>query len=164
MLHHRGLIQSIRRIAGPVLLGVFVLAGQLAPVGHLATHRNDHTHGPEFTTLGDAAHEAAHRAGRAHDHGEVTDDALTPEERAWLSGEVAAAEHSDETPSHDHGRESAAHFGLALLQGPPPPLVPPPAEAVAAPPDEALLGYDAPALPQPPSRGPPACPGSTFAA
>ena len=28
-------------------LGVFLLAAQLAPLAHLATHRNDHTHGPE---------------------------------------------------------------------------------------------------------------------
>lgn len=156
MPHHQGLIQSIRRIAGPVLLGVFVLAGQLAPVGHLATHRNDHTHGPEFATLGDAAHEAAHRAGRAHEHGDTTDDGLTAEERAWLAGEEAPPEHSHGAPGHDHGRESIAHFGLALLQGPPPPIVPPPSAAIAPPPDVALSGYDAPALPQPPSRGPPA--------
>ena len=149
-------VKAIRRIAGPVLLGVYVLAAQLAPVGHLATHRNDHTHGPEFEALGDAAHEAAHRAGRAHDHGDATGDALTPDERAWLAGEDAPAEHSHDSPAHDHGRGSVAHFALALLQGPPPPIVPPPAETIAAPPDEALLGHDAPALPQPPARGPPA--------
>jgi len=160
-------LQDIRRVAGPVLLGVFVLAAQLAPVAHLATHRNDHTHGPELGALGDAAHEAAHRAGQPHAHA----DDLTPDERAWLNGDDAAAAqgddpagttsdgapaHSHGTPSHDHGRGSVAHFGVALVEGPPPPLVPPPAEAIAPPPDAPVRDHLAPARPQPPARGPPA--------
>lgn len=161
-------LEGIRRVAGPVLLGVFVVAAQLAPVAHLATHRNDHTHGPALGTDGDAAHEAAHRAGLPHAHA----DELTPEERAWLDGADdsapvqdddaagAAGEgspaHSHGTPSHDHGRGSVAHFGVALVEGPPPPLVPPPAETIAPPPDARARDHRAPARPQPPARGPPA--------
>lgn len=167
MLTGRTSCRDIRRVAGPVLLGVFVVAAQLAPVAHLATHRNDHTHGPELGTLDDAAHEAAHRAGPVHDHA----DELTPEERAWLNGDDAAAAqgdgpagttgngapaHSHGSPLHDHGRGSVAHFGVALVEGPPPLLVPPPAETVAAPPDTPVRDYRAPARPQPPARGPPA--------
>ncbi|MGE3888189.1 MAG: hypothetical protein AB7H81_17280 [Vicinamibacterales bacterium] len=160
-------LQDIRRVAGPVLLGVFVVAAQLAPAAHLATHRNDHSHGPEFGTLDDAAHDAAHRAGLPHDHG----DELTPEERAWLNGDDAPIEYGDGTaattgdaapphshgsPLHDHGRGSVAHFGVALVEGPPPPLVPPPAETIAPPPDARARDHRAPARPQPPARGPPA--------
>jgi len=35
-------------MAGSLLVCVFVLAAQLVPVVHLATHRDDHAHGPEF--------------------------------------------------------------------------------------------------------------------
>lgn len=146
-----------RRGAARLLLGVFVVAAQLAPVGHLATHRNDHTHGPELAGLANAAHEAAHRSGLAHSHGPESDE-LTAEELAWLfpNGAPDAPVDSGNTPAHDHGRESVSHFGLALLQGPPPPLVPPPAEAVTPQPDIPLSGHVAPPLPQPPARGPPA--------
>ncbi|MCC7031462.1 MAG: hypothetical protein IT179_01350 [Acidobacteria bacterium] len=161
-------IQGIRRVAAPVLLGVFVVAAQLAPVAHLATHRNDHTHGPELGTLGDADHDAAHRAGLPHAHL----DELTADEGAWLDGAedsaATAGEHAPETgdaspahshgapASHDHGRDSVAHFGVALVEGPPAPLVPPPAETIAPPPDATARDHRAPARPQPPVRGPPA--------
>jgi hypothetical protein len=151
-------LRRIRRPSARALLAVFVLAGQLAPIAHLATHRNDHTHGPEFAAFGTSTHEAAHRAGLAHTHVATGGDELTAEERAWLNGDDGPAPpaHSDDTPSHDHGRGSVSHFSVAVTEGPPPPLVPPPGEAMAQPPDTALDGHDAPALSHPPSRGPPA--------
>lgn len=124
-------LERIRPLAGPVLLGVFLLAAQLTPLLHLAAHRNDHSHGPE--------------AAADHDHGEPADlehhnDDTTP-----------AAPH----PSNDHGQASSAHFGLALLEAPPPPFLPPPADTLAVPPDVRLRRHHATAQPQPPVRGPP---------
>jgi hypothetical protein len=149
----RGLA-AIRPFVARLLLWVYVVAAQIAPFAHLSTHRNDHTHGPELGAGGDAAHEAAHRAGQAHSHA-PDDSGLTDEERAWLAGEDTPPASHSHGPV-DHGRDSASHFGLALLQGPPPPLVPPPAETIAPPPADPLRGHDAPALAQPPARGPPA--------
>ena len=40
------LTARLRRRAGALLLGVYVVAAQLAPLAHLASHRDDHTHGP----------------------------------------------------------------------------------------------------------------------
>jgi len=143
MLARRSPRLEIRRTAGWVLLSIFVLAAQLAPVAHLATHRNDHTHGPELAP-----------------HADDDDaDALTPAEAAWLAGgdwPPEPAPHSHGSPFDDHGHDSVAHFALATLQGPPPPLVPPPAETIAPPPNHTPRGHEAPALPQPPARGPPA--------
>jgi hypothetical protein len=146
--------ESSRLAAARLLFRVFVVTAQLGPVAHLATHRNDHTHGPEFASAGNAAHEVAHRLGRPHDHADAGED-LTAEERAWLAGDEAPTPDSSGS-RHDHGRESAAHFGLALLQGPPPPLVPPPSATIAPPPDTAPRRYARPTPLQPPTRGPPA--------
>lgn len=132
MWQHDLTLERIRPLAGRLLLGVFLLAAQLAPVAHLATHRPDHTHGPE--TGHD--HEAAPRAAHSHDHDH---DGTAPADPA----------------SSEHGRASAAHFDLALLAGPPPPFLPPPAETLAPPPDAVARWHHAPALPQPPARGPP---------
>ena len=150
------MLERIRPTAGRLLLGLFLLAAQFAPLAHLATHRNDHTHGPDVTS----DHEAAHRAGRAHDHdddadhGHGHDDAATRDDHG-----DADHDHGDGTPqrpaSPEHGRASAAHFDLALLDGPPPPFLPPPAETLAPPPDVYARWHHAPALPQPPARGPP---------
>lgn len=145
--------QRLRRRAARALLVAFVLTAELAPVAHLATHRNDHTHGPELAV--------------EHDHEDAAE--LTPAERAWLDGgepppvsgeadeEHGRGEpHSHGSPFDDHGHDSIAHFALATLPGPPPPIVPPPPEAVAPPPNHAPRRHDAPALLQPPVRGPPA--------
>jgi len=146
--------QALRRRAARALLAVFVLTAELAPVAHLATHRNDHTHGPELAVGPD----------------DEDADELTPAERAWLDGgelppdwneaEEAAHDHGEPhshgSPFDDHGHDSVAHFALATLPGPPPPIVPPPPEAVAPPPNHSPRRHDAPALLQPPVRGPPA--------
>jgi hypothetical protein len=141
-------LERIRPMAGGLLLGVFLLAAQLAPLAHLATHRNDHTHGPE--TGHD--HAATPRAALSHDHDH--DD--------WFAddhGESSDHDHESSAPadptSSEHGRASAAHFDLALLDGPPPAFLPPPAETLALPPDAVARWHHAPALPQPPARGPP---------
>lgn len=138
------LLEGIRTIAGRLLLGVFVLAAQLAPLAHLATHRNDHTHGPEAAPRTSHDHDDDHD----HDHGHDADHTDSPEH-----------DHDGGAPpeptSREHGRTSAAHFDLALLDGPPPPFLPPPAETLAPAPDVIARWHHAPALPQPPARGPP---------
>lgn len=127
-------LERTRPLAGRLLLGVFVLAAQFAPLAHLATHRNDHTHGPESAPVD----RSASHGSRAHDHDDADHD------------------HDEDTPaSPEHGRASAAHFDLALLDGPPPPFLPPPADTLAPPPDDVARWHHAPALPQPPARGPP---------
>ena len=155
-----------------MLLGVFLLAAQFGPLVHLATHRPDHSHGPDLEALAAADHDAAHRAGRPHDHHDA--------DRGWRPaahgrsipqrppspphGEQTEADHapdtedasSSDTPIDDHGRESVAHFGVALLEGPAPPIVPPPSEAIAPPADARPRWHSVPVRPQPPARGPPA--------
>jgi hypothetical protein len=142
-------LERIRPTAALLLLAVFLGAAQLVPATHLATHRNDHTHGPAFPAAGSGAapdddHAAAHRTGRAHDHG-------TP---------VAVAPHDSHAPSapappDDHGRASSAHFDLALLEAPPAPFLPLPAGILARAPGVALHWSHAPPLAHPPVRGPP---------
>ncbi len=133
-------LERIRPLAGPVLLGVFLLAAQCSPLVHLATHRSDHTHGPDTAPdLDDDGHDDD------HDHAEPADldhhdDDKTPA--------------APQSPT-DHGRASSAHFGLALLEGPPTPFLPPPADTLAPPPDIALRRHHAPSQPLPPARGPP---------
>jgi hypothetical protein len=148
-------LERIQPLAGRLLLGVFLLAAQLAPLAHLATHRPDHTHGPEPGH----DHEAAPRAAHSYDHDH--DDA-DHDHDGWFAddhGESSDHGHDGTAPadptSSEHGRASAAHFDLALLAGPPPPFLPPPAETLAPPPDAVARWHHAPALPQPPARGPP---------
>ncbi len=159
-----------RPAVGAVLLGVFLLATQLAPVAHIATHRDDHTHGP----AGD--HEEPHRSaaptdqahGRQQPHGQPHDHD-DHDDRHGHDGASATHAHpdADAAPGHgdapavpvghepDHGQASAAHFCLALVQGPPPPHLPPPAEARARPADSTLRARYAAPRPLPPARGPP---------
>ena len=159
MRRPHSMLERIRPTAGRLLLGVFLLAVQLSPLAHLATHRNDHTHGPDAAD----AHEAAHRGGHAHEHDDAdheTDDADADHGHDdAVTHDDADHDHDDRTPprpsSSDHGRASAAHFDLALLDGPPPPFLPPPAATLALPPDVHARWHHAPALPQPPARGPP---------
>lgn len=151
-------LARLRPVAGPTLLVVFVLAAQLAPAVHLATHRHDHSHGPELPSPfagapDDADHLDDHDDFDDHHHSsdvglsEAHDDAVDHDR-----GDVPASPHR---PDSEHGQSSAAHFGLALLQGPPPPFLPPPAETNAAPLDAVLHGRCAAPHPQPPARGPP---------
>ena len=152
MRQHDLTLERIRPTAGRMLLGVFLLAAQLAPLAHLATHRNDHTHGPEA-----GEHTTAPRPALPHGHDDADHD-----HDDWFGddhGEASEHEHDGTAPvdptSPEHGRASAAHFDLALLDGPPPPFLPPPAETLALPPDVVARWHHAPALPQPPVRGPP---------
>lgn len=141
-------LTRIRPIASALLLTIFVLAAQVAPLAHLATHRNDHTHGPELPADHDDDHDrdADHDefdADHDHDHDDATVD---------HDGGTPAPGHPS---SHEHGQDSAAHLLLALLQGPPPPFLPPPAETLALPLDVVRRSRDTAARPHPPVRGPP---------
>ena len=124
-----------------MLLVLFLLGVQLGPVAHLASHRDDHTHGPDSIAR---AHAGAHRDGRAHDHHQADD------RRDGPSPPDPAREHDS-----GHGQWNSAHFGLALLEGPPPPSLPRPAERLV-PVASAVMP---PPLPPddhaPPVRGPP---------
>jgi hypothetical protein len=99
-----------------MLLVVFLLAVQLGPVAHLATHREGHTHG-----AGTAEHTAAHRAGIAHEHDTGPGDGDPP---------------SSPDPSSQHGLWNSAHFGIALAGGQPPLTIAAPADTVAPAPVE----------------------------
>ncbi len=164
----------IRPVAGPLLLAVFLVAAQLAPARHLAAHRDDHTHGPELPgpIHADREVEHAHDEDGDHDHGgwlalfgphhggDDHDGAATHEhDDAALA--PAVPDHHDGAPtaphrhSTEHGQSSAAHFGLALLQGPPPPFLPPPSSTLAALSVSAVRGHVGVARRQPPARGPP---------
>lgn len=146
MRQHDLTLEWIRPTAGRLLLGVFLVTAQLAPLAHLAHHRHDHTHGPETT---------AHHAVPADAHGDE------PDHDSWLAddhGDASDHDHDSSAPppaSPAHGRDSIAHFALALVEGPPPPYLPPPASTLAPPPDDVARWHHAPALPQPPARGPP---------
>lgn len=171
MLHGQRAWSGVRHDAAPMLLVVFVLAAQLGPAVHLATHRPDHSHGPARGGLAPAEHHAAHRAGRPHDHPDADrgrrraahDRAIAQRPPSPARGEQARVDRAaagdappSDTPIDDHGRESIAHLGLALLAGPPPPIVPPPSEAIAPPADARPRWHGVPSRPQPPARGPPA--------
>jgi hypothetical protein len=62
---------------------------------------------------------------------------------------------SPAVPANDHGRDSIAHLGVALLASPPPPLVFAPAGTPAAVTPLTPRTPPAPSLSAPPSRGPP---------
>lgn len=139
-----GTFARLRPISGPLLLGVFLAAAQLAPIRHLAAHRDDHTHGPELPAPtddpgADPDHEHEHDDDHDHDGDPGNDPAPGAPHR-----------HPNE-----HGQSSAAHFGLALLEGPPAPFLPPPSETLTTPPVAVLLGRFAVPRRQPPARGPP---------
>ncbi len=152
MRQHDLTLERIRPTAGRLLLGVFLLAAQLAPLAHLARHRNDHTHGPET---------ADHHAAAVDDHEHEHEHADEHDHDGWFAedhGDAPDHDHDGSAPppaSPDHGRDSVAHFALALVEGPPPPYLPPPASTLAPPPDDVARWHHAPALPQPPARGPP---------
>lgn len=99
-------LERIRPAAGRLLISIFVLTAQLAPLVHLGQHPNDHTHGLE------AADRYEADADHGHDHGD------------WC-----AENGYGEAADHDRG--------------------------VPSPPDVVARWHHAPALPQPPARGPP---------
>lgn len=88
-------------MAAQVLLVLFLLGHQLAPVAHLATHRPDHTHGPEFSAPEPDEHDHDDNHGHHDDHDVDHDHDEQP------------APHSHNEPLNDHGRESVSHFGDA---------------------------------------------------
>jgi hypothetical protein len=123
-------LATLRQDTAPLLLLVFLLGAVLSPALHLAVHRDDHSHGVGAVRT----HAAAHRAGLAHEHPDApADDERTP----------------------DHGRDSSAHFGLALLQALPASELPRPAEALLRRAAAAPGRPRPPVIPQQPVRGPP---------
>jgi hypothetical protein len=161
------------------LLGVFLLGAQLAPAAHLATHRNDHTHGPvPDGPRRDEDHAAAHRTGRPHGHPAAVETPTRAARGARRAADRAAepahpnaghdhhagaeAEAPEPAPSPEHGRDSVSHFDVAILAGPPAPVLPPPAEALAPRPDTFHPGLRLPLRRQQPARAPPALLRRTF--
>ena len=123
-----------------MLLVLFLLGVQLGPAVHLASHRDDHTHGLDSTAR---AHAGAHRDGRAHAHHQADDRREGP----------ASPDSSPEDPGH--GQWNSAHFGLALLDGPPPPGLPPPADRLVPVASAVIQPPFPPDDHAPPVRGPP---------
>lgn len=156
MLQAQTVLARLRPFAGLVLLGLFLLAAQLAPLSHLASHRNDHTHGPELgtgTATTPTGHEAAHRSGLAHQHDAVPTAAEAPD--AHDEDGAPPDQTPADAPAPDHGRGSSAHLGLALLEAPRALFLPPPAQLAALTPDAPLHDHAAPPRRQPRARGPP---------
>lgn len=151
MLQAQTILARLRPFAGLVLLGLFLLAAQLAPLSHLASHKNDHTHGPELGVTA-AGHEAAHRSGLAHQHDAVPAAAPAPA----AHDDAASDETPADAPAPDHGRGSSAHLGLALLEAPRALFLPPPASTEALAPDAPLHEHPDPPRRQTRARGPPA--------
>jgi hypothetical protein len=170
-MRHQPTFRDLRRAAAPGMLAVFVLASQLAPLAHLATHRAGHTHGPHLAAFAESDHDAAHRDGQPHAHAPTgraprsnshADRFVRHASLPWHDKQAdtdhdpdAPAPTSPGVPDPDHGRESISHFGLALNEAPPPPIVPTPAGMIATAPDPRPRVQRAPARPQPPTRGPP---------
>ena len=154
MRRSQGTLARLRPAAGAVLAGVFLLAAQVVPMAHLATHRDNHTHGPERDPF---AHD--HPADSDHDHDDDDHSVARKADHDDADhdhGDDADHDRGSDRPAHrQHGQASAAHFGLALLEGPLPPFLPPPAETTAAPLDAVLRGRCSAPHPQPPARGPP---------
>lgn len=168
----QGPLARLRPVAAPLLLTLFVASAEVVPAVHLATHRNDHTHGPAsdghthetpaHDDLDSEAHDHGHSAGglawltgwfEGHHHDDVDADYDHPVARRD-SDDRDDHDH-DRTPAGDHGDGSSAHFLLTLVDGPPPLFLPPPPETLAAPPDTAIETCHPAPLPQPPARGPP---------
>ena len=169
MQRDQATLARLRPVAGSLLLALFLAAAQLAPAVHLATHRDDHTHGPELPSPFDRDADSDHDHLDDHDDADLDDhdhDDLDHHDGGALDAldhdHGGAAEHHDHDGapaphrhSSEHGQSSAAHFGLALLQGPPALFLPLPPDTLAPPPDAVLHGRVAAPRPQPPARGPP---------
>lgn len=82
-----------RHVAAHVLLAVFLLAHQLAPVAHLATYRPDHTHGPEVAGPEPDGH---------HDDDDDDDDDHDVDHGTDLAVSVAGMPVN--LPTHGHGQ------------------------------------------------------------
>lgn len=118
------------------MLAVWLVAGHVAPVLHVATHAAGHTHGPvprrtaadiaSATTLHRSLDEAARRFLDRDDTGPSTETGLrhrADRARGRSDGHAPDAP----VPEPDHGAGSAAHFALALVTAPPPFVLPVPA-------------------------------------
>jgi hypothetical protein len=106
--------------AALVQLGVFLVCGILAPLGHLARHRADHTHGPDGGIVALTGHELDHHShhheAEPHEH-EAEDHDDDHDGSAPVTRPVLPL---------DHGHGSISHLGLALLGAPPALVVPRP--------------------------------------
>jgi hypothetical protein len=144
-----------------VLLAVYCLAGELAPVVHVSTHRPDHTHGPGTRTTHQHPHAAIdlHPDGDdqeldepAHPHGSPASDA----NGSRPPGDLGSVPWGPLAPADpDHGAGSILHFDLALIDEPTPQPLPAPGEAVVAPVRLALSWTALASVGDEPTRGPP---------
>lgn len=174
-MRSQGPLARIRPVAGPLLLVLFVAGAEIVPAVHLATHKNDHTHGPALDP-DDPDHDhgddgGADRDGPTwlaalfgghHHHDDAVDDDhdhdadhQDADHHGAAPVEHGPAGHHHDVPGGDHGQGSSAHFLLALVDGPPPPFLPPPSETLAPAPDTPCESWSPAPLPQPPARGPP---------
>lgn len=170
----QGTLARLRPVSAPLLLALFVASAEVAPAVHLATHRNDHTHGPTEDRQSHDAPGASDHDGEPHHLGGAGLFAWLAERFAGHHHDNDATDHDhmaaggdrdepahhggsdhDRTPAGDHGDGSSAHFLLTLADGPPPPFLPPPPETPAAPPDTAADSCHPSPCPRPPARGPP---------
>lgn len=110
------LTARLRRRAGALLLGVYVVAAQLAPLAHLASHRDDHTHGPapHLPATPAAAADRAETPTRGHARALDLATALAGHGRPqwpWSARDDAGAAPTDApAPApHRHGPGTPAH-------------------------------------------------------
>lgn len=113
-----------RRLFAPLLLAVYVAAGLVAPLAHLARHRNDHSHGPAirptssgraFLALtsdrpvrGHARHRDLAAALRGHASPRWPWSAGDDGEAAPIETSAAAAhQHAPGVPAHTHDEAAA---------------------------------------------------------
>lgn len=95
-----GPLARLRPIAGPLLLALFIAAAQVVPALHLATHRDDHTHGAEVAAVDDGDAPSA-----AHD-GDHDDTGADPRAAAFAGhgrpARPASSAPADHAPRHHH--------------------------------------------------------------
>lgn len=98
MARSTGPLARLRPVAGPLLLALFIASAQVVPALHLATHRDDHTHGPAGEPVD------GHVAPSGHD--DDRDDAADPRAAAFAghgrNARPAPAAPAGETSTHRH--------------------------------------------------------------
>jgi hypothetical protein len=143
-----------------LLLAIYCLAGELAPVVHVSTHRPDHTHGPGTRTT----HHHTHAAIDLHPngHGQELDERAPYGNPASDAGgshspdDLGSVPRDSRAPADpEHGTGSILHFDLALIDEPTPQPLPTPGEAVVAPLILALSWTALASVGGEPTRGPP---------
>ncbi len=103
-----------RERAGVVALMLALWAVVLGPAIHLASHRDDHTHGP---TEAGGAHDHGGRSHRHADKPVSTDHRATDRVADLYCASGLSLESGDNPPAGGlHGAGSMAHFALAFAE------------------------------------------------